>query len=97
MRHIRVSVLSVTKGRFFINVPLDGDGKEMRQFQKEFIRLLETIESPPDTSRVKKKVGIYVFEVATGLSIEQIEDLANQALLKILKKKSQARLLAQAS
>jgi len=97
MRYIQVSVLPLTKEDFFINVPLDGNGKEMRQFQNEFIKLLETIEFPSDVSKVKKKVGIYVFEIATNLNIEQIENLANQALLKILKKKSQARLLAQVS
>ena len=83
MQYSRVTVLLLSNNHFFINVPVDSNGKEMRGFRKEFINLLKEVDSPRKVSRVRKRRGIFTFDTLTKLNQEEIEILANQALNRV--------------
>ena len=86
MRYQRVAVLPLPGGTFFVSVPVNGNGKEFRQFQKEFVIMVKRIEPSVEPSKVRRRMGIYIFGIATDLNTGEIEALANQAL-KVIKQK----------
>ena len=86
MKKLSVVIRRDPRGRFHVNVPLDSREK-MKKFWEEMTKRLEEIEFPVETSRVKRKGSIFFFEIATDLSKEKIETLANRALEKIKMRK----------
>ena len=84
MRNNRVTVLVSSEDAFIINVPLDNGGREMRIFRQKFLELVEGSETAVETTKVRRRNGIYFFQILTELGKERLEILANQALKSVL-------------
>ncbi len=80
MKYPRVEVLLLPDNSFFISVPLFG--KEMRSFEKELLLLFRN--RGEDTSKTKKE-GMSFFVALTELGSEELKNLSNQIIRKILK------------
>ncbi len=80
MRYPKVTVLPLLDGSFFICVPLID--KEMERFERRLSVLLKKREERIEKSR---KDAISFFTIFTVLSRDELEEISNNFVRKILK------------
>ena len=83
MKYPRVAVLTLSDNSFFVNVPLLG--KEMRDFERELSSSFK--DRGEDTSKTRKE-GIPFFVALTELNKEEVENLSNQIIKTVLKRRA---------
>lgn len=79
MEELRVSMIRLKDGTFFINVPLDGS-TALAIFQEELYRLFRQSGLIPEKSEIQNMEIFFCFGLSSKKDISEIRELANRAL-----------------